>query len=191
VNAERAGTGWIRAGFVSRATADLIDAVLICVATATLVVVGSMLRALFGPSPFAFPRLRGIEMAGYLSLAFLAYLTFFWSSTGRTPGKQASGLRVVTASGESMGFGRALGRAILCTVFPFGFLWVAVSARNLALHDVVVRTAVVYDWSARSAQSATASIRSSDGSARGTDRVRDRVEAGPHAPPTHRTADRH
>jgi uncharacterized RDD family membrane protein YckC len=181
----RTGPGWIRAGFVSRATADLIDAFLVCIVTATLVVVGSMLRALFGASPFAFPRLRVIEMTGFLSLAFLAYLTFFWSSTGRTPGKQASGLRVVTAHAEPIGFGRALGRAVFCTLFPFGFLWVAVSARNLAFHDVVVRTAVVYDWSARGTQSVTPSLRSSDGSPRGTDRV----GVGPLPPPTGRTAD--
>lgn len=139
-----------RAGLVSRVTADLIDAVVVCLATATIVVVASMLRALFVGSVFALPDLRGAGTLGALSFVYLVYLVFFWTSTGRTPGKQVAGLRVVTSHGERLGIARATARAVLCIVFPAGLLWVMVSARNRAVHDALVGTAVVYDWYARS-----------------------------------------
>jgi len=41
---------------------------------------------------------------------------------------------------------RALMRALLCALFPVGLLWVAVSARNKSLQDIVSGTSVMYDW---------------------------------------------
>jgi uncharacterized RDD family membrane protein YckC len=39
-----------------------------------------------------------------------------------------------------------LARALLCVVFPVGLLWVVVSRRNRAVHDIALSTAVIYDW---------------------------------------------
>jgi uncharacterized RDD family membrane protein YckC len=56
------------------------------------------------------------------------------------------GLRVVTARGEALTPRRAFLRAALCTTVPAVLLWVVVSRKNLGAHDVLLRTAVVYDW---------------------------------------------
>ncbi len=135
-----------RAGFVSRSTADLVDAVVVCLGTATIVLTVSMLRALFVGSAFDLPRIGGIAAASWLSLVYFLYLTFFWTATGRTPGKQVTGLRVVTSNGDRAGIVRATVRALLCLVFPIGLLWVLVSPRNRAVHDALTGTTVVYDW---------------------------------------------
>ncbi len=135
-----------RAGLVSRVTADLIDAVIVCLGAALIAVGTSMLGALFAGSRFSFPRLQSAMTVSGLSIVYFAYLTFFWTATGRTPGKQVSGLGVVTSRGEPLGILRAAGRAILCIAFPIGLLWVLVSSRNRAVHDVLLGTAVIYDW---------------------------------------------
>jgi uncharacterized RDD family membrane protein YckC len=151
-----------RAGFVSRVSADVVDAVLVSVGTALILVTGSMLRALFAGSVFAFPRPNALGTAGALSVVFVLYLTFFWSATGRTPGKQVAGLRVVSERGEPLSALRAFARALVCVVFPAGLLWVVVSRRNRAVHDIVLGTAVIYDW--RPARRSTTALRGSSAS---------------------------
>jgi uncharacterized RDD family membrane protein YckC len=39
-----------------------------------------------------------------------------------------------------------LARAVLYVLFPAGLLWVLASRRNASVQDLVVGTAVVYDW---------------------------------------------
>jgi uncharacterized RDD family membrane protein YckC len=149
VNASRPVVENDRAGLVSRATGDLLDAFVVVLGAEAIVIVGTTLRTLFVGSTFALPHLRAAATLGGLSFVFVAYLTFFWASTGRTPGKQAAGLRVVTSRGDRLGVLRAAARAALCVAFPLGLLWVLVSPRNRAFHDAVVGTAVVYDWHTR------------------------------------------
>jgi len=138
-----------RAGFVSRVGADLIDAVIVSVVTVVAVLGVRMFSALFAGRVFTFPKANALEGAGIVSLLFLVYLTFFWATIGRTPGKQAIGLRIVTSSGAPLSWPRALGRAAFCVVLPVGLLLAVVSRRNAAVHDLVLRTAVVYDFAPR------------------------------------------
>ena len=75
------------------------------------------------------------------------------SLTGRTFGKQLFGLRAINGDGARLGRWRACARAAWCTVFGIpSLLWAGVSSRNAAVHDIVFRTAVVYDWSERGAE---------------------------------------
>jgi uncharacterized RDD family membrane protein YckC len=76
----------------------------------------------------------------------VAYLTFGWSATGRSIGKRVAGLRLVTADGQQLSPSRAFLRAVLCVVFPVGFLWALFSMRNRSVQDLIVRTTVLYDW---------------------------------------------
>jgi uncharacterized RDD family membrane protein YckC len=76
----------------------------------------------------------------------VAYLTSGWTSTGRTVGKQVAGLRVADRSGRRLPIGRALVRAVLYVLFPAGLLWVLVSHRNASVQDLIVGSAVTYDW---------------------------------------------
>jgi uncharacterized RDD family membrane protein YckC len=162
MSGDESGVERTRAGFVSRAAADLIDAVVVSLGTVVIVLSSSIFRALFVGRAFDVPKLRGAGTVGWVALLFFLYLTFFWSTTGRTPGKQASGLRVVTEGGRRVGLPRAAARALLCVVFPIGLLWVLVSARNRALHDVVLRTAVVYDWHTDAARSRRPALTTAD-----------------------------
>ena len=36
-------------------------------------------------------------------------------------------------------------RAVLCTIFPIGLLWVLVSGENRSVQDLLLRTSVAYD----------------------------------------------
>jgi uncharacterized RDD family membrane protein YckC len=137
-----------RAGFASRVTADLID---------YGVVVGIYLAILLGialaeyflgskdfdvPDPAAATSLAAQWVIGVL------YLTASWAGGGRSIGKSVLGLRVVTTDAKPVPLHRAFLRALICaTVGAFTLLWVLVSRRRAAAHDIVVRTTVVHDWS--------------------------------------------
>jgi uncharacterized RDD family membrane protein YckC len=135
-----------RAGFVYRVAADAVDLVVVwLLGLAVLMAVGTTRYVLFGP-PFRLPEASVSTDALLGFLIAIAYLTFGWASTGRTLGKQLAGLRAVNRSGGRLPPVRALLRAVLCVLFPAGLLWVLVSRRNYAVHDLLVRSAVVYDW---------------------------------------------
>lgn len=87
-----------------------------------------------------------------LQVAFLvvqmAYEIFFLGKYGATPGKMACSIRVVTAEGDKIGYGRATGRAfgyflsgIICYI---GYIIVAFDVQKRALHDYICNTRVIY-----------------------------------------------
>jgi uncharacterized RDD family membrane protein YckC len=135
-----------RAGFVSRLVADAVDfGVVWAIGLAALLVAGVVRYLLAGP-PFRPPMLPGwLVSAGGGAIA-VGYLTAGWTSTGRTVGKQLAGLRVVDRRGRRLSVRRALLRAVLYVIFPAGLLWILVSRHNASVQDVVVGSAVVYDW---------------------------------------------
>jgi uncharacterized RDD family membrane protein YckC len=139
--------GGHRAGFASRAMADAVDfGIVWLIGLALLLSAGVVHYLLTGP-PFGVPALR-LWLSGPLGgLLAVAYLTAGWGTTGRTLGKQLAGLRVVHRTGNRLGPVRALLRAVLYVLFPVGLLWVLVSRHNASVQDLLVRSAVVYDWS--------------------------------------------
>ena len=140
-----------RAGIVSRITADGVDFVIIQVLFALMFVGYAFARYLLTSKPFALPDPPvGVTSAIQFLLA-TAYLAWGWSSTGRTPGKALVGLRVVTANGRPLGALRSIARAALCVVFPILLAWAVVSRRNAGVHDLLLKTAVIYDWLPRTA----------------------------------------
>lgn len=80
------------------------------------------------------------------SAVFVLLLTFGWSTTGRSVGKQVMGLRVVTDAADRLPLATALLRAIGYVVFPIGGVWAFLSRRNATLQDRFCGTVVVYDW---------------------------------------------
>jgi uncharacterized RDD family membrane protein YckC len=138
-----------RAGFVSRVLADAIDLAILWALWLAALLAASVLRFLVAGPPFGLvsaPPLLG----GPVSFAIgVVYLGYFWAATGRSPGKQVLGLRVVAAGERPLGTWRALLRAALCLLFPAGLLWALVSRRNASVQDLVLRTAVAYDWANR------------------------------------------
>lgn len=135
-----------RAGLVSRTTAGIVDAITILL----ILVIGylAVSAVLFSVRPrrFSLPA-PGRSWILLIALGVaVCYLSFGWYLSGRTPGKQLAGLRVVTTSGDPLSFRRALARAFLCMVFPIGLLWTAVSVKGSSAQDLLLRTSVIYDW---------------------------------------------
>jgi uncharacterized RDD family membrane protein YckC len=93
--------------------------------------------------------------AGFAAWAFL-YLTVGLTLTGRSIGKALMGLRVVSREGAPLGPGRAAVRVLFLplsfTLLGLGFLGILLGRERRALHDVIARTAVVYDWGDRPAE---------------------------------------
>jgi len=86
-------------------------------------------------------------LAAYLGFLGFAYAAYFTGTTGQTPGKMITHLRVVDGSGRPPGYPRALARAILgvigTTVAGVGLLTMAFDPAVRALHDRLFRTRVV------------------------------------------------
>jgi uncharacterized RDD family membrane protein YckC len=76
--------------------------------------------------------------------------------TGKTIGKTLIGLKVVSRSGDPLGPGAAAVRMLFFplsfALFGLGFLGILVGRERRALHDVIAKTAVVYDWGDRPAE---------------------------------------
>jgi uncharacterized RDD family membrane protein YckC len=136
-----------RAGFASRATAAAIDLAVITLLELGCLLFAALVRYLVVGPPFGAPTLpRWLSAAAAVGIA-VAYLAAGWATVGRTVGMQALGLRLLGRSGRPPRLAAALLRAVLCLAVPAGLLWTLVSRRNASIQDLVLRTAVVYDWS--------------------------------------------
>jgi|SRR4051795_7043964 uncharacterized RDD family membrane protein YckC len=135
----------LAAGFVTRVCAAVTDVGLVLLALLAGYAGVTGLRFLTGPARFspATPPPGAAVLATGLLLT--AYWTVMWALSGRSYGDQLLGLRVVGSGGRRLHWSHAAARAVCCTVFPLGLLWVLVSPRNHSVQDAVLRTAVVYD----------------------------------------------
>jgi uncharacterized RDD family membrane protein YckC len=113
-----------------------------------------VLYLLTGP-PFRLPVLPNWLDATAGGAIAVVYLGLSWASTGRSVGKQVAGLRVVYRGGRRLPLWRSLARALLYVLFPAGLLWVLASRRNASVQDLVVGTAVLYDWAYHPAEGGT------------------------------------
>ena len=86
-------------------------------------------------------------LAAYLGLLAVFYASYFTGTTGQTPGKLVTGLRVVGATGRPPAYPRAAGRALAGLVgvlaAGLGCLPMAFDPAARALHDRLFRTRVV------------------------------------------------
>jgi uncharacterized RDD family membrane protein YckC len=86
-------------------------------------------------------------LAAYLVLLGLFYAGYFTGTTGQTPGKLATGLRVVDAAGRPPGYLRAMARALVgllgTALAGLGLVPMAFDPAARALHDRLFRTRVV------------------------------------------------
>ncbi|MFY9231457.1 MAG: RDD family protein [Candidatus Nanopelagicales bacterium] len=148
-----------RAGLVSRAVAAIIDVVLIFAAVLATIAALWMLSFIIDPTntgnltasveAAADRQTRippAVAMVAYGYVLNVLYWTAFWALSGRTVGNLVMGLRVVNRKGAHPGWFLSLARALFCTIFPIGLIWVALSRRNRSVQDMVLRTSVIYDW---------------------------------------------
>jgi uncharacterized RDD family membrane protein YckC len=137
-----------RAGLVSRLLVAGVDFVVVTALLFGCFLSFGIAKYLLGSDsvdlPNSGPLLTGV---GWPIVEFV-YLAVAWSLTGRSVGKQLFGLRAIEANGARLRPSRACVRAAWCTIFGLpSLLWAGVSSRNAAVHDILLRTAVVYDWS--------------------------------------------
>lgn len=137
-----------RAGFVTRALANVVDVLVVLLLLACGYVGVAAARFLVHPARFTFPA-PGWQAVLLIGLCVQAvYFAVTWPVIGGTVGDRLVGLRVVSGDRTRLHWSRSAVRAALCTVFPVGLLWVLVSRENRSVQDVLLRTSVVYDWSA-------------------------------------------
>src|SRR5213593_2096980 len=155
------------AGVGSRAAAAIIDTVLIVLGLLALWIAGSALGGLSGGG-----EPTGWALADVILLSFLTFFGYFALfealNGGRTPGKQALGIRVVMETGHAVtpaaAMVRNLVRLIDCylPLLPFlpGLLMVFLQRRNQRLGDLAAGTIVVRDhpteWTLGAGQPAAA-----------------------------------
>ncbi|MGC0365627.1 putative RDD family membrane protein YckC [Rhodococcus sp. 27YEA15] len=135
------------AGIVTRGLAGIIDVAVVLTVLGIGYVGVLFLRLLFSPQDFSFVQPGVVWSTTAFLATAVAYLTVCWATTGHTVGSVVMGVRVITSSLRLVRWPLALLRAVLCVLFAFGLLWSAVDRRRRSLHDIVLRTEVVYDWS--------------------------------------------
>jgi uncharacterized RDD family membrane protein YckC len=134
------------AGIASRSAAACLDLGVLLLLLLGAYVGWAVVSFPLDPRGFSAPApSQALIGTAYLATA-IGYLAACWWLTGRTPGQHVMGLRVRRQNGAHVGLLRSLLRGLVCVLFPIGLLWVVVSSRNLAIHDLLLRTWVVYDW---------------------------------------------
>lgn len=142
----------LRGGFWIRSAAFLTDQLILLILLAIFVVLGFMTLALgsSGGRETSVLHQARIVVPAILPLALalnLAYFSFFHGTWGQTIGKMIFGLRVVRPDGASLGYARALLRALgyFVSTAPFflGFYWVAFTPGKRSWHDILMDTIVI------------------------------------------------
>ena len=141
------------AGVVTRVVAAAIDVPLVALVLISgyLGLVG--LRFLLDPRSFSWPQPSLLAFLALMAALMMLYLTVAWGLGGRTFGDMLMGLRVVSAGGAPIGWLRSAARAVAYIILPIGLFWSAVDRRSRSVQDLVLWTAVVYDWRPRAARS--------------------------------------
>ena len=137
------------AGFVTRATAFVVDD-LIVVVVGTLGVIGAglILDAVI-PGGVSVDLASILGAAAWGAVLSTAYFVGFWSLAGQTPGMRLMRIVVVPESGDRLTVWRAVRRmvgVVACWLtLGLGFALVLVDDRRQGLHDKIARTFVLYD----------------------------------------------
>jgi uncharacterized RDD family membrane protein YckC len=138
-----------RAGLFSRIVANVLDLGVVFAGVLAAYVGWAGIKLLWQGSSFTRPTPGFAAALLFAELLNVLYFAAAWTTSGRTVGNRVMGLRVLDRSARRPSFGLALGRAVLCVLFPFGLLWAGVSRENRSVQDLVLRTSVIYDWRPR------------------------------------------
>jgi uncharacterized RDD family membrane protein YckC len=133
------------AGLASRGAALLIDAAITQLAVLVIGALLGFLVSLTAASPDGW-LVATLASSGWI-LFVAAYVVFFWTTAGQTPGMYVLGVRVTDTHGRFPGVGRSLLRfvGLVLAIAPLfaGFLPVLFDARRRALQDFLAATVVV------------------------------------------------
>jgi len=85
----------------------------------------------------------------YLYSICFIFFGWFWTRGGQTLGMRSWKIRVVRVDGQPLGLDSALMRYLLATIsltlFGLGFIWILFDRENLAWHDQLSKTRIVFD----------------------------------------------
>lgn len=142
------------AGPVSRALAAAIDVgVVLASYSLGVATAGFLSRALLDIS---LEKGTGVVATLVLLAWGAVYLAASTTVTGRTVGKAVVGLKVVSRTGHPVRPRACLVRVLVLPLstsfFAIGLLLIVLRRDHRALHDLLARTAVVYDWGDRQAE---------------------------------------
>ena len=137
------------AGFVTRATAFVVDdLIIVVVGTLGLIGAGLILDAVI-PGGVKVNLESVLGAAAWGAVLSTAYFVGFWSLAGQTPGMRLMGIVVVPVSGGRLNFGRAVRRLIglvACWLtLGLGFALVLIDDRRQGLQDKIAKTFVLYE----------------------------------------------
>jgi uncharacterized RDD family membrane protein YckC len=134
------------AGFWVRFGAKFVDGVILGLPFMAVFILVLIPQTRSG-TPHQFPILPLMIQFGFIIIK-MAYEIFFLGKYGATPGKMLCQLKVVTAEGGRISYGRATGRcfsemlsALACYI---GYIMVAFDSQKRALHDYICNTRVIY-----------------------------------------------
>lgn len=133
------------AGIVSRVIAAGLDVLVVFGLQIGIYLSVVLVRFALDVRAFELPDYPWVWGTSAFLVLSVGYLTIAWAAFGRTVGQFFLGVAVI--SRRSLGkvrLPRALGRALLCTFFPVGLLWVVISSRRWSVADIVCFTRVVY-----------------------------------------------
>ena len=136
-------------GFWRRANAFIIDKFILFFLTLIVMIIGILILNLsfltMTPTTLMSPLFLSYYGTGFVLNIF--YFTYFFGTTGQTPGKKIFGLKVIQKSGEPMtlglGFLRWVGYLISGMVFYLGFIWIGFDSKKQGWHDKIAGTLVV------------------------------------------------
>jgi uncharacterized RDD family membrane protein YckC len=138
----------IRTGLISRLIANAIDLAIVALVLFGVLFAVGVVMYMLGDGRFRLPHAGPIVTAIAYPAAEIAYFSYMWGSRGKSFGKELLGLRVLQKDGHVLRPMRAFGRAVFVTFLGGpSLLWVPFSRRNAAVHDLVLQTEVVHDWS--------------------------------------------
>lgn len=136
-------------GFWRRAVAFLIDKIIIYLLLFGIMIAGVMILGLsvFSITPTILMTPLFLSYYGVNLLLNMLYFTYFYGTTGQTPGKKLLGLKVIMKTGEpvtpGIAFLRWVGYVVSGMVFYLGFLWIGFDSRKQGWHDKIAGTVVV------------------------------------------------
>jgi len=134
------------AGFWTRFAAKFLDGLILGVPFMVIYFAVLIPQMRLGPAD----RFNFLPLILQLCFIFIqmAYQIYFLGKYGATLGKMACKIKVVTANGDRIGYGRATGRffsemlsGMICYI---GYLMVAFDSQKRALHDHICNTRVVF-----------------------------------------------
>jgi uncharacterized RDD family membrane protein YckC len=144
------------AGFVTRFSTFVIDVVVINLTFALAGLVVQFVVSALGGTDARLSEAPALSSVAFV-LWWFTYAAVSLATFGQTAGMAVFGVRALRADGRPLGGGRAVVRVLAFPLsfllFGFGFALIVLRRDRRALHDLIARTCVVYDWDVRTARS--------------------------------------